>query len=109
MEEKVIVTVATYTNLFEAELAKELIGGFWFHPNLLNERMMVCTLATTLLEICTKLNYKFRKVKNEKRKRIDNSLEDSDYVTRILQSEGALLDGHFQLTSGKRNVSISKK
>jgi len=40
MEEKVIVTVATYTNLFEAELAKSLLEDSGFHPNLLNERMM---------------------------------------------------------------------
>ena len=107
MEEKVIVTVATYTNLFEAELAKSLLEDSGFHPNLLNERMM--GMYASIAGDMYKIELQVPESEEQEAKELITGLEDSDYVTRILQSEGALLDGHFQLTSGKHSNQYIEK
>ena len=52
MEEIILITYCYLYQSFEAELAKGLLEDSGFHPNLLNERIMVCMLQ--LQEICIK-------------------------------------------------------
>lgn len=107
MEENQMVTIASYTNPFEAELAKSLLADFGFEANLLNERMMSMYPSIAgdmyMIELQVPLD------QEEEAKGILTGLEDSDYITRILSSESALLEGHFQLTSGKHSSKYIEK
>ena len=107
MEEIILITIATYTNLFEAELAKGLLEDSGFHPNLLNERMM--GMYASIAGDMYKIELQVPEQEEKDAKELLICLEDSDYVTRILKSEGALLEGHFQLTSGKHSNHYIEK
>ncbi|MDD2228221.1 MAG: orotate phosphoribosyltransferase [Candidatus Cloacimonetes bacterium] len=102
-----LVTIANYTNPFEADIAKSLLEDWGFEVVLLNERMisMVSSLAGDLYMIELQVSPEHE----VEAKRILTDLEDSDYMSRILKSESALLEGHFQLTSGKHSGKYIEK
>jgi len=107
MEEITLITIATYTNPFEAELAKGLLEDSGFHPNLLNERIM--SMYASIAGDMYKIELQVPENEEKDAKELLTGLEDSDYVTRILKDEGALLEGHFQLTSGKHSNQYIEK
>jgi len=107
MEEITLITIATYTNLFEAELAKGLLEDSGFHPNLMNERMM--SMYASIAGDMYKIELRVPENEEAEAKELITGLEDSDYVMRILVSEGALREGHFQLTSGKHSNQYIEK
>ncbi|MEN6444821.1 MAG: orotate phosphoribosyltransferase [Candidatus Cloacimonas sp.] len=107
MEENELITIATYTNPFEAELAKGFLEESGFHPYLLNERMM--SMYASIAGDMYKIELQVPENEEHEAKELITGLEDSDYVTKILHSEGALLKGHFQLTSGKHSKQYIEK
>ncbi len=102
-----LITIATYTNIFEAELAKSMLEDFGFEVVLLNERMM--SMYSSIAGDMYMIELQVAEDKQEEAKRILTELEDSDYLNLILKSESALLNGHFQLTSGKHSAHYIEK
>ncbi|MDY0152249.1 MAG: orotate phosphoribosyltransferase [Candidatus Cloacimonas sp.] len=107
MDAITMVTIASYTNPFEAELAKSLLEDFGFAAVLLNERMM--SMYSSIAGDMYMIELQVPSDVEDEAKRILTGLEDSDYITRILSSESALLEGHFQLTSGKHSQKYIEK
>ena len=107
MEEITLITIATYTNPFEAELAKGFLEDSGFHPNLMNERMM--SMYASIAGDMYQIELRVPEDEVAEAKELITGLEDSDYVMRILVSEGALREGHFQLTSGKHSNQYIEK
>ncbi len=107
MTDNVMVTIANYTNPFEAEIAKSLLEDFGFEVVLLNERMM--SMYSSIAGDMYMIELQVTSDKEAEAKRILTELEDSDYLNRILTSESALLEGHFQLTSGKHSSQYIEK
>jgi orotate phosphoribosyltransferase len=107
MTENTLVTIANYTNPFEAEIAKSLLEDFGFEVVLLNERMM--SMYSSIAGDMYMIELQVSSDKEAEAKRILTELEDSDYMHRILKGESALLEGHFQLTSGKHSGQYIEK
>lgn len=102
-----MITIASYANIFEAELAKSMLEDFGFEVVLLNERMM--SMYSSIAGDMYMIELQVDEEKQEEAKRILTELEDSDYLNQILKSESALLSGHFQLTSGKHSANYIEK
>ncbi len=107
MDDNILVTVATFTNPFEAELAKSLLSDLGFEATLQNERMM--SMYPSIAGDMYMIELQVFADQEEEVKHILTNLEDSDYITHILTNESALLDGHFQLTSGKHSGRYIEK
>lgn len=107
MENSVLVTIASYANPFEAELAKSLLEDYGFEVQLLNERIM--SLYPSIAGDMYMIQLQVKEDQEEEAKKILTDLEDTDYVSRILASEHALLEGHFSLTSGKHSSRYIEK
>ena len=101
------VTIATFDNQFEAELAKSLLENYGFEVILLNERMMATypSMAGDMYRIELQVEHS----DSEKAADILESLNDTSYISELLKSENALLDGHFLLTSGKHSNRYIEK
>ena len=107
MSENTMVTIASYTNPFEADLAKSLLEDFGFEVVLLNERMM--SMYPSIAGDMYMIELQVPETEEEEAKRILTNLEDTDYVNHILTNEAALLEGHFLLTSGKHSNRYIEK
>lgn len=107
MAENEMITIASYTNPFEAELAKSMLVDFGFAAELLNERM--ASMYPSIAGDMYMIELQVPTDAEAEAKNILTGLEDSDYITRILSSESALLEGHFQLTSGKHSNKYIEK
>ncbi|MDD4309142.1 MAG: orotate phosphoribosyltransferase [Candidatus Cloacimonetes bacterium] len=107
MADNQLVTIASYTNPFEAELAKSLLEDYGFEAVLLNERMM--SMYPSIAGDMYMIELQVPEDVEEEAKRILTGLEDTDYITSILKGESALLEGHFKLTSGKHSKQYIEK
>ena len=107
MEKGNLVTIASYANPFEAELAKSLLEDYGFDVVLQNERIM--SIYPSIAGDMYMIQLQVPEDREEEAKRIITDLEDTDYVSRILSQENALLEGHFSLTSGKHSSRYIEK
>ncbi len=107
MEDSKLVTIASYGNLFEAELAKSLLEDYGFTAELLNERIM--SIYPSIAGDMYMIQLQVPEDREQEARKLLTDLEDTDYVSRILASEHALLEGHFSLTSGKHSNRYIEK
>jgi len=105
--ENSFLTIAHYDNLFEAELAKTLLENYGFVVYLKGERMMASmpSMASDLYQVELQVSNQA----SEEALQILNELDDAAYVSELLKSENALLEGHFLLTSGKHSNRYIEK
>jgi len=107
MEDRSLVTVASFGNPFEAELAKSLLEDYGFEVELQNERIM--SIYPSIAGDMYMIQLQVPEDREQEARKILTDLEDTDYVSRILSSENALLEGHFSLTSGKHSNRYIEK
>ncbi len=106
--ENSFVTLRSYTDIFEAELVKELLEDNNFTVNLKNEYMVsnlpgVAGGDTMFLEV------QVIKEELEDAKEFLEDISDSYLTERIFIEIGAKLDGHFLLTSGRHSNQYFEK
>ncbi|MDD2596229.1 MAG: orotate phosphoribosyltransferase [Candidatus Cloacimonetes bacterium] len=102
-----MVTVASYTDLFEAEMVKALLQEAGFEVALLNERMM--SMYPSIAGDMYMMQLQVPRDAEEQVKDFLLSLDDAYLCSEILKKEGALLEGHFSLTSGKHSDRYIEK
>jgi len=101
------IILQTYDNGFEAELARALLEENGIKVELKNElfNSIYPTFAGDMykLELCVPAE------QAETASHILNTYTDSFYTHNLLMNEGALLEGHFQLTSGRHSFRYIEK
>lgn len=102
-----MVTIATFTDLFEAEMAKSLLEEAGFEVVLLNERMM--SMYPSIAGDMYMMELQVQKDAEEEAGDFLKNLDDAYVCSKILKKEGALLEGHFSLTSGKHSDRYIEK
>ncbi len=105
--EETLVTIASYDNAFEAELAKNFLANSGIEAFLQNERMMGIYPS-----MAAELYYIKLQVSSEQEAEAKKLLEESDdaaFTEDILAQMNALLEGHFLLTSGKHSSRYIEK
>jgi orotate phosphoribosyltransferase len=102
-----LVTIATFTDNFEAEMAKAFLEEAGFEVFLQNERFqsMYASMAGDMYQIELQV---FADAEEEAGGLL-NDLDDSYLTSRILTNEAALLEGHFLLTSGNHSNRYVEK
>lgn len=102
-----LVTIATFTDIFEAEMAKAFLEESGFEVYLQNERFqsMYASMAGDMYKIELQV---FKDAEQEARDLL-NALDDSYLAGEILKKENALLEGHFLLTSGNHSNRYIEK
>jgi hypothetical protein len=78
MEKGNLVTIASYANPFEAELAKSLLEDYGFDVVLQNERIM--SIYHSIAGDMYMIQLQVPEDREEEAKRIITDLEDTDYV-----------------------------
>lgn len=102
-----LITIETYDDIFEAELAKGLLANNGIDAVLQNERLMSISPALASGKITIELQVSESDAVAAEA--IISGLGDQDEVSTILKSEEAMLEGHFLLTSGKHsNMYVEK-
>lgn len=100
-------TIVRFEDIFEAELAKSLLIDNGIDASLLNERMM--SMAPGLAS--SKLNLELQVPESQEAAALEilaGSVSENE-TENMLKSEGAILEGHFQLTSGRHsNLYVEK-
>jgi orotate phosphoribosyltransferase len=96
--EKILVTVAQYDSVFEADLARSFLAENHIDSFVLNENMsqIFPMITNDMFPVELQVN----KDDEEKAIHILETVTDSYYTQKLLEESGALLNGHFQLTSG---------
>lgn len=101
------VIIGTYDNIFEAELAKGLLEEYSIPVELKNEMFnsLYPTFAGDMyrLELCVPIS------QAEAARKILEASTDGFFTHKVLLKEGALLEGHFQLTSGRHSSRYIEK
>lgn len=101
------ITIAKFENIFEADLARSLLIDNGFDVNLLNERVVSLAPGIASSRLCLELQVPESQEDAAKAILFD-SANSSDTET-LLKNEGAILEGHFKLTSGRHsNLYIEK-
>lgn len=101
------VTIAKFENIFEADLARSLLEDNGFDVNLLNER--VVSLAPGIASSRLSLELQVLESQEAKAKALLTESENGSDTEYLLKNEGAILEGHFKLTSGRHsNLYIEK-
>ncbi|MGI6197665.1 MAG: orotate phosphoribosyltransferase [Candidatus Cloacimonadaceae bacterium] len=101
------VTIAKFENIFEADLARGLLEDNGFEVNLLNERVVSLAPGIASNKLCLELQVPAGQ-EAKAMAFLSESTKDSD-TEALLKSEGAILEGHFKLTSGRHsNLYIEK-
>jgi len=102
-----LVTIARYTDLFEAEMAKSYLEDTGYEVFLQNERIlsMYPSMAGDMYMIQLQV---FADVEEEVKSVLED-LGDAYLARQILVKEQALLEGHFQLTSGNHSNQYIEK
>jgi orotate phosphoribosyltransferase len=102
-----LVTIASYTDLFEAEMAKGFLEDSGFEVFLQNERIlsMYPSMAGDMYMIELQV---FADVESEATTLLED-LNDAYLCSEILKNEHALLEGHFKLTSGNHSNQYIEK
>ncbi len=102
-----LVTIAEFTDSFEAEVAKSFLEEAGFEVFLQNERFqsMYSSIAGDMYPIELQVYAEFEAEASG----LLNDQGDSYLTNAILQEEGALLEGHFLLTSGNHSNRYIEK
>jgi orotate phosphoribosyltransferase len=102
-----LVTIARYTDFFEAEMAKGFLEDSGFDVFLQNERFlsMYPSIAGDMYMIQLQV---YEDVEEEATALLED-LNDAYLCSQILKRENALLEGHFQLTSGNHSNQYIEK
>jgi orotate phosphoribosyltransferase len=95
-----LVTIATFTDNFEAEMAKAFLEEAGFEVFLQNERFQRDMYQIELQVFADA---------EEEAAGLLNDLDDSYLTSQILKNEAALLEGHFLLTSGNHSNRYVEK
>lgn len=102
-----LVTIATYDNIFEAELAKALLEESGFEVFLQNERIM--GIYPTIAADMYRIELQVAGSSEQDAAAILDTLSDESYTLGVLGDMGALLEGHFLLTSGRHSGKYIEK
>ncbi|MDD3096336.1 MAG: orotate phosphoribosyltransferase [Candidatus Cloacimonetes bacterium] len=102
-----MVTIASFTDLFEAEMAKTLLEEAGFEVTLLNERMM--SMYPSMAGDMYMMELQVQKEAEQEASDFLLNLDDAYICSGILKKEGALKEGHFCLTSGKHSDRYIEK
>ncbi|MFW5627987.1 MAG: orotate phosphoribosyltransferase [Candidatus Cloacimonadaceae bacterium] len=104
---KDIITIESFADLFEAELAKNLLEEAGIAAYIEGERFtgMMPSFAGDI----HKIRLQVEKDKEGEAKELLEGLEDANLCTRILKEENALMEGHFLLTSGNHSNRYIEK
>jgi len=102
-----LVTIASFENNFEAEIAKTFLEDNGFQVFLQNE-MMMSVLPGLAGEMC-KIELQVFEEDAEHAKDLLNSCDDDSVVSELLKAEQAVLEGHFLLTSGRHSDRYIEK
>jgi orotate phosphoribosyltransferase len=96
--EKILVTVAQYDTVFEADLARSFLAENHIESYILNEFMgqIIPSLTNDMFPV----ELQVEQEDEEKALHFLEAVTDSYYTQKLLEDSGALLNGHFQLTSG---------
>lgn len=102
-----LVTIASYTDIFEAEMAKGFLEDSGFEVFLQNERFLSLypSMAGDMYMVELQV---FADAEEDARSLLED-LGDSYLAANILKGENALLEGHFQLTSGNHSNQYIEK
>ncbi|HNQ43048.1 MAG TPA: orotate phosphoribosyltransferase [Candidatus Cloacimonadota bacterium] len=101
------VTIATFTSIFEADMAKSLLEDSGFEVLLLNERMM--SIYPSMAGNMYKIMLQVMADAEAEASLLLQNLDDTYLATEVLKRESALLEGHFCLTSGKHSNRYIEK
>lgn len=104
---KDIITIQTFNNLFEAELAKSLLEEAGIVAIIESERFT--ELMPSFAGDIHKIRLQVEKTREGEAQELLSGLEDAELCMRILKEENALLDGHFLLTSGNHSNRYIEK
>lgn len=102
-----LVTIATFTDLFEAEMAKGFLEDAGFVAYLQNERIL--SIYPSMAGNMYMIQLQVLAEAEEEAKHLIHNLDDAYVTTEILKNEGALLEGHFLLTSGNHSNRYIEK
>jgi len=101
------ITIAMFEDVFEADLAKSLLIDNGIDANLLNERMM--SIAPGLASSKLSLELQVPESQEAQAREILAGSVSENEAENLLKSEGAILEGHFKLTSGRHsNLYVEK-
>ena len=102
-----LVTIASYTEAFEAEMAKGFLEDSGFEVFLQNERFL--SLYPSMAGDMYMIQLQVFADAEEEAKSLLEDLDDSYLTSNILKQESALMEGHFQLTSGNHSNQYVQK
>ncbi|MCB5251711.1 MAG: orotate phosphoribosyltransferase [Candidatus Cloacimonadaceae bacterium] len=102
-----LVTIARYTEIFEAEMAKGFLEDSGFEVFLQNERIL--GLYPSMAGDMYMVELQVFADAEEDASTLLEDLDDSYLCANILKQENALMEGHFQLTSGNHSDQYIEK
>ncbi|MCK9584861.1 MAG: orotate phosphoribosyltransferase [Candidatus Cloacimonetes bacterium] len=102
-----LITISSYTDIFEAEMAKGFLEDSGFEVFLQNERIL--SLYPSMAGDMYMIELQVFADAEQEAKTLLEDLDDSYLCTNILRQENALLEGHFQLTSGNHSNQYIEK
>lgn len=101
------ITIAKFENIFEADLARSLLEDNGFEVNLLNER--VVSMAPGIASSRLSLELQVPESQEAAAKAVLFDSANSSDTETLLKNEGAILEGHFKLTSGRHSSLYIEK
>ena len=102
-----MITIAKFENFFEAELASSLLLENGIATELLNVRML--SMAPGLAGQRLQIELQVPASQKEMALLILNIQDTINPAEELLRAEGAILEGHFQLTSGRHSGMYVEK
>lgn len=103
----VLVTIARFTDNFEADLAKELLSDHGIQAFLKNE--IVYSMLPGILPGKFDIELQVASADEQRAREILAEQRSTPQIRNILTSAGAILEGHFLLTSGKHSGTYIEK
>lgn len=105
--EKTLVTIARFTDNFEAELAKELLKDQGIQAFLKN--VIVHSMLPGIFPGKFDVELQVSSQDSDRAKELLSQRQSGSQIKNLLISSGAILEGHFQLTSGKHSGQYVEK
>jgi orotate phosphoribosyltransferase len=102
-----LVIIASYNSLFEAELAKSFLDENNIEAFIVNEYMGSILPSVNFDQ--GDLSIQVAEQDAEMAAHLLESVTDSYYTQKMLEDSGAILHGHFQLTSGRHSAEYIEK
>lgn len=105
--DSVLVTIAKFTDNFEADLAKEFLADHGIQAFLKNE--IVYSMLPGVMPGKVDLELQVASADEERARAVLTEQENTPEIKNILIANGAILDGHFLLTSGRHSAQYVEK